>query len=143
MESSRMSNADIIQYCNEALQWEALGPIDIYFFESVKKIVLGECSVEEEPDIYDIPDVKGMPIEDTELECEYCKFEDLYYNESETDAVSESKEETNSKEEKNNNLFGEITSGGFFTADGNSSDSPVGNCSMTEVKGGGFTVNIP
>ena len=38
MEISRMSNSDMIQYCNEALAWEELGPVDIHFFESVKDI---------------------------------------------------------------------------------------------------------
>ena len=47
MEISRMSNSDMIQYCNEALAWEELGPVDIHFFESVKRIVTGECKVDE------------------------------------------------------------------------------------------------
>ena len=37
MDNSRMSTADMLQYCNEALAWDDFGPIDIYFFESVKK----------------------------------------------------------------------------------------------------------
>ena len=45
MEISRMSNSDMIQYCNEALAWEELGPVDIHFFESVK--------VDEPEDIFD------------------------------------------------------------------------------------------
>lgn len=51
MEISRMSNSDMIQYCNEALAWEELGPVDIHFFESVKRIVTGECKVDEPEDI--------------------------------------------------------------------------------------------
>ncbi|MDE7136962.1 MAG: hypothetical protein K2O29_00670 [Ruminococcus sp.] len=50
MDNIRMSNADMLQYCDEALAWEDFGPIDIYFFESVKKILLGESSVKEEPE---------------------------------------------------------------------------------------------
>ena len=53
MEISRMSNRDMIQYCNEALAWEELGPVDIHFFESVKRIVTGECKVDEPEDIFD------------------------------------------------------------------------------------------
>lgn len=47
MEMPRMSNADMIQYCNEALAWDDFGPIDILFFETVKRIVSGEITVEE------------------------------------------------------------------------------------------------
>lgn len=53
MEISRMSNSDMIQYCNEALAWEELGSVDIHFFESVKRIVTGECKVDEPEDIFD------------------------------------------------------------------------------------------
>ncbi len=53
MEISRMSNADMIQYCNEALAWEELGPVDIHFFESVKRIVSGECKVDEPAEMFD------------------------------------------------------------------------------------------
>jgi len=142
MDNSRMSNADMIQYCNEALQWEAFGPMDIYFFESVKKIVSGECSVEEEPDTEDISDITGMPVRDTELEPEYCKYDEIYYTESESDNLPDSNIEESKPKEQKNNLFGEIVMNGFFTADENGSDSPDGNCSMTEVKGAGFTVSI-
>ncbi len=48
MDLQRMSNADMIQYCNEALAWEDFGPIDIMFFDTVKRILLGEISVTEE-----------------------------------------------------------------------------------------------
>ena len=47
MENQRMSIADMIQYCNEALAWEELGPIDILFFDTVKRIVTGELDVNE------------------------------------------------------------------------------------------------
>ena len=48
MENHRMSNEDMIQYCNEALAWEDFGPIDILFFDTVKRILLGELSVSED-----------------------------------------------------------------------------------------------
>jgi len=57
MEYTRMSTKDMLQYCDEALAWEEFGPVDIFFFESVKRILLGQCSAvempaeqEEEPD---------------------------------------------------------------------------------------------
>lgn len=53
MKINRMNNADMIQYCNEALAWEELGPVDLHFFESVKRILMGECSVDSPDDIFD------------------------------------------------------------------------------------------
>ena len=53
MEISRMSNSDMIQYCNEALAWDELGPVDIHSFESVQRILTGECKVDEPEDIFD------------------------------------------------------------------------------------------
>ncbi|MCQ2434075.1 MAG: hypothetical protein MJ062_02425 [Oscillospiraceae bacterium] len=55
MENQRMSVADMIQYCNEALAWEDLGPIDILFFDTVKRIITGELDVneEEQAEIFD------------------------------------------------------------------------------------------
>lgn len=61
MEKQRMSNADMIQYCNEALAWDDFGPIDTLFFETVKRILLGEISpVEEQQDPDDIFDEEGF-----------------------------------------------------------------------------------
>lgn len=48
MEYTRMSTEDMLQYCDEALAWEEFGPVDIFFFESVRRILLGQCPVEEE-----------------------------------------------------------------------------------------------
>ena len=42
MEVQRMSNADMLQYCEEALAWPDFGPIDTLFFETVKRILTGE-----------------------------------------------------------------------------------------------------
>ena len=69
MDNDRMSTADMLQYCNEALAWEDFGPIDIFFFESVKKILLGQASVFEEPE-EQIDDLMGIerPVRDIELE---------------------------------------------------------------------------
>lgn len=47
MDIQRMSNADMLQYCDEALAWPDFGPIDTLFFETVRKILTGEFSVEE------------------------------------------------------------------------------------------------
>ena len=53
MEVQRMSNADMLQYCEEALAWPDFGPIDTLFFETVKRILLGEVSPREEVDYKD------------------------------------------------------------------------------------------
>ncbi|MBQ2264235.1 MAG: hypothetical protein IJ265_01620 [Oscillospiraceae bacterium] len=50
MEYNRMSTKDMLQYCDEALAWEEFGPVDIFFFESVKRILLGECPAIEQPE---------------------------------------------------------------------------------------------
>ena len=60
METQRMSNADMIQYCNEALAWDDFGPIDTLFFETVKRILLGEISAVEEDDPDAIFDEEGF-----------------------------------------------------------------------------------
>ncbi|MDD5946814.1 MAG: hypothetical protein PUC41_03325 [Oscillospiraceae bacterium] len=60
MDNDRMSNADMVQYCNEALAWEELGPIDIMFFDTVKRIILGELSVSEAEDQETIFDNEGF-----------------------------------------------------------------------------------
>ncbi|MBR1528964.1 MAG: hypothetical protein IJ642_06650 [Oscillospiraceae bacterium] len=56
MEYTRMSTKDMLQYCDEALAWEEFGPVDIFFFESVKRILLGQCSAVEMPAEPDEPD---------------------------------------------------------------------------------------
>lgn len=43
MDNSRMSTADMLQYCDEALAWEEFGPVDIFFFESEKRSCLGSA----------------------------------------------------------------------------------------------------
>lgn len=53
MEYNRMTTKDMLQYCDEALAWEEFGPVDIFFFESVKKILLGECPAMDEPEEMD------------------------------------------------------------------------------------------
>lgn len=50
MEVQRMSNADMLQYCDEALAWPDFGPIDTLFFETVKRILTGEFSPQENLD---------------------------------------------------------------------------------------------
>ncbi len=56
MEYTRMSTKDMLQYCDEALAWEEFGPVDIFFFESVKRILLGQCSAVEKPEEPEEPD---------------------------------------------------------------------------------------
>lgn len=97
MDNSRMSTADMLQYCNEALAWDDFGPIDIFFFESVKKILLGQCSALEEPEEV-IDDLMGIerPVGAAELEPEYDKYVDIYYGEEGDDDIpdySRSKED--------------------------------------------------
>ena len=80
MNNSRMSNKDMLNYCDEALAWEDFGSVDIFFFESVKKILLGECSIAEEPEIDDLLGIE-RPVGSEELEPDYDKYADEYYDE--------------------------------------------------------------
>lgn len=66
MEYNRMSTKDMLQYCDEALAWEEFGPVDIFFFESVKRILLGQCPAIEEPETDELADVT-TPITAEEL----------------------------------------------------------------------------
>ena len=50
MDIQRMSNEDMLQYCEEALAWPDFGPIDTLFFETVKRILTGEFSAQENLD---------------------------------------------------------------------------------------------
>lgn len=113
MDNSRMSTADMLQYCEEALAWEDFGPIDIFFFESVKKILLGQCSATEEPEEV-IDDLMGIerPVRDVELEPEYDKYADIYYGEEGDDDIPDY---SRSKEDE---AFDSVLSGngGFFGA---------------------------
>ena len=69
MEYSRMSTKDMLQYCEEALAWEELGPVDVFFFESVKRILLGQCSAEERQESYEPDELANIshPITAEEL----------------------------------------------------------------------------
>jgi hypothetical protein len=110
MDNNRMSTADMLQYCNEALAWDDFGPIDIFFFESVKKILLGQCSAMEEPEDV-IDDLMGIerPVRDVELEPEYDKYADIYYGEEGDDDIPDY---SRSKEDE---AFDAVLSGeGFF-----------------------------
>ncbi len=66
MDYTRMSTEDMLQYCNEALAWDQFGPVDIFFFESVKRILLGQCPAIETPEEDELADVK-TPIPAEEL----------------------------------------------------------------------------
>ena len=110
MDNNRMSTADMLQYCEEALAWQDFGPIDIFFFESVKKILLGQCSALEEPEDV-IDDLMGIerPVRDVELEPEYGKYADIYYGEEGDDDIPDY---SRSKEDE---AFDSVLSGeGFF-----------------------------
>ena len=112
-----MSTADMLQYCDEALAWEDFGPIDIFFFQSVKKILLGQCSaIEEQEDVID--DLMGIerPVRDVELEPDYDKYADIYYGEEGDDDIPDY---SCSKEDE---AFDSIVTGeGFFDQEAESS----------------------
>ncbi|MBP5379307.1 MAG: hypothetical protein J6Y64_07180 [Ruminococcus sp.] len=111
MDNSRMSTADMLQYCNEALAWDDFGPIDIFFFESVKKILLGQCSAMEAPEPY-TDDLMGIerPVSDVELEPEYGNYADIYYGEEGDDEIPDY-----SLTAEDEAFSAEIFGGGFFT----------------------------
>lgn len=139
MDSDRMSNADMIQYCNEALAWEDFGFVDIYFFESVKKILLGECSVTEKPeDNHNIFTDSEQPVTSEELEPEYKNFPDEYYTERENSGDVTEKNEIPEDDAFSDSMFSE----GFFVI------APEGRKYRTPEKSGkekdntGFTVKI-
>ncbi|MCM1132240.1 MAG: hypothetical protein NC340_02090 [Ruminococcus flavefaciens] len=126
MNDERMSNADMIQYCDEALAWEDFGPVDIYFFESVKKILLGESSPFETSE--DFPnDLMGIerPVRDIELEPEYHKFADIYYEEGDENLPDYSKADVSDGD------------GGFFVRPESGSVHK-----HSERKSGGFKVRL-
>ena len=128
MDAERMSNADMIQYCDEALAWEDFGPIDIFFFESVKKILLGQCSpVEQEEDFPN--DLMGVerPVRDVELEPEYDKFADIYYEEGDEELPDYTEVEADVEEAK---------AGEYFDGEEKQEEQHA------ETEDGGFTVNI-
>ncbi len=66
MEYNRMRTEDMLQYCDEALAWEEFGPVDIFFFESVKRILLGQCPAIEAPETDELAGV-SVPIPAEEL----------------------------------------------------------------------------
>ena len=111
MDNSRMSTADMLQYCNEALAWDDFGPIDIFFFQSVKKILLGQCSALEAPEPY-TDDLMGIerPVRDVELEPEYGNYADIYYGEEGDDEIPDY-----SLTAEDEAFSADIFGGGFFT----------------------------
>ena len=56
-----MSTKDMLQYCDEALAWDQFGPVDIFFFESVKRILLGQCSAVEAPEPEEQDELADVP----------------------------------------------------------------------------------
>ncbi len=153
MEISRMSNADMIRYCDEALAWDALGPIDIFFFQSVKNILLGRCSAAEAQEEAQ-EDLMGIerPVRDVELEPEYGNYADIYYGEEGDDDIP-----NYSLSDEDEAFSADIFGGGFFdgpdSADGegeaqdneekqDSQKSDAADDNRSVEKGGSFTVNI-
>lgn len=145
MKYNRMSTADMLQYCEEALAWEDFGPVDIYFFESVKRILLGQCSAVEEQDDADF-DLMGVerPVSDKELEPEYHKYADIYYNEEGDDDIPDY-----SMSEEEEAFSDEIFGDGFFEAspEGDKPEHTLTDDNNAEngdkpVIGQSFTVNI-
>jgi hypothetical protein len=136
MDNSRMSTADMLQYCDEALAWEEFGPVDIFFFESVKKILLGQCSAFEEVEPV-IDDYMGIerPVTDEELEPEYHKYADEYYYEEgieESEVIEDMKESDAPFEAK-------IFEDGFFNAETAAENQMVVN---ENDENAGFTVKM-
>lgn len=113
MDNSRMSTADMLQYCDEALSWEAFGPIDIFFFESVKKIILGQCSPMDRPED-EIDDLMGIerPVGADELAPDYDKYADVYYGEEGDDDVPDYSSESDDEA-----FGGAMFSEGFFVTE--------------------------
>ncbi len=155
MDNSRMSTADMLQYCNEALAWEDFGPIDIYFFESVKKILLGQCSALEAPEDTE-DDLMGIerPVRDVELEPEYGMYADIYYNEESDEDIPDY-----SRTPEEEAFSADMFSDGFFeeqndtpelkhgnaaeaSADAKKKVSDSNNTVQEEMTAGSFTVNI-
>ena len=129
MDNSRMSTADMLQYCNEALAWDDFGPIDIFFFESVKKILLGQCSAIEAPEPY-TDDLMGIerPVRDVELEPEYGNYADIYYGEEGDDEIPDY-----SLTAEDEAFSAEIFGGGFFTEhEGAEEGEPAENAENAE-----------
>ncbi len=144
MKYNRMSNADMLQYCKEALAWKDFGPIDIYFFESVRRILLGQCSpVEDQEDM--IGDLMGVerPVSDKELEPEYHKYADIYYNEEGDDEIPDY-----SMSEEEEAFSDDIFRDGFFetvSAAEDQEDTTLDDSAETDEESDAdqiFTVNI-
>jgi hypothetical protein len=138
MDTDRMSTADMLQYCDEALAWDQFGPVDIFFFESVKKILLGQCSAIEEPD-KTIDDLMGIerPVRDDELAPDYDKYEDLYYDEDDDDNSGEY-EKNPADTAFDSTLFND---GFFITYDKDKKSDDAENKSESNNTEG-FTVNM-
>lgn len=140
MDNSRMSTADMLQYCDEALAWEEFGPVDIFFFESVKKILLGQCSAMEEPEEY-IDDLMGIerPVGADELAPDYDKYADEYYYEE----GEEPSEERDAARTEENAFEAQIFNEGFFDEkDEDEEKTSDTESSEKETSGGSFTVNV-
>ncbi len=136
MDNSRMSTADMLQYCNEALAWEEFGPVDIFFFESVKKIILGQCTPFDLPE-EDIDDLMGIerPVTEDELAADYDKYADEYYYE-ENEEITEVRAAAHSDEGA---FSAKVFNDGFFEPD----EEEIAHAQTSaEENEGSFTVKL-
>jgi len=138
MDNSRMSTADMLQYCDEALAWEEFGPVDIFFFESVKKILLGQCSAFEQPETI-IDDYIGIerPVTEEELAPDYDKYDDYYYEEG-----AEESDITEEMLKGNIQLAQKIFNSGFFVNDESLETAAPENSEENNGEQQGYTINI-
>ena len=104
MEYTRMTTKDMLQYCDEALAWDQFGPVDIFFFESVKRILLGQCSAVEAPQPEEQDELKNIetpiPAEDllsydeTTTQLGETIAAETFFDGSETYTIADGGEET-------------------------------------------------
>lgn len=138
MDNSRMNTADMLQYCKEALAWEDFGPVDIFFFESVRKIILGQCSPFDEPE-NEINDLLGIerPVRDDELEPDYDKYADIYYTEDGEDELPDYSSESDDA------AFGSALTGGFFSNEPEEqAETEIQEDTAEDGSSPSFTVNV-
>ena len=124
----------MLQYCNEALAWEEFGPVDIFFFESVKTIILGQCTPFDKPE-EDIDDLLGIerPVTDEELAPDYDKYADEYYYE-ENEEISKAVEQAAAEPDAFN---AKVFNDGFFDDEDDNSE----NNGTTKPSDESFTVD--
>lgn len=116
------------------------------FFESVKKILLGQCSaLEENEDVID--DLMGIerPVRDVELEPEYGKYADIYYGEEGDDDIpdySRSKaDEAFDSVLSGEGFFDQEAAGGKQSKTAGEASAPAAASGYTESSEGAYTLS--